>query len=206
MPAVPGRRRLRWRSPCTPTANLPPDRDRTGGTMHSKTMKQPVKDPTARSRFLAVVDWTLDPREVAAALHEHTRGRPARFGLLVPARLHGLQWIGDPTASRPCAERQLRELGRLLRERDLDVVAAQVGDPERVPAIDQALSDWGADEIVLVDRRKRGRGYWPFGLARRIRRASRLPLRSIPIRSAPEAGAGLRWVGTSPRCASPQAA
>jgi hypothetical protein len=155
---------------------------------------------TTDIRALAVVDWSLDPQDVAVALHAHAGAQTVRFGLLVPARLRGLQWIGDPTASRPCAELQLREVARHLRESGLDVAAERIGDPERVPAINEALSGWAADEIVLLDRPGRRRSHWAFGLERRIIRASGLPVRSIAVQAAGKRGVGLPWVGRAPRC------
>jgi hypothetical protein len=168
--------------------------------MTSTNSTQPAHDAAAGSQALAVVDWSLDPDDVVVALREHASGRTVRFGLLVPARLHGLQWIGDPTASRPCAERQLQSVAGRLRESGLDVGAERIGDPERVPAVSEALGDWAADEILLVDRRSLRPAYWPLGAVRRITRASGLPVRSIPVQSAAKTGARLAWAVGSHRC------
>jgi hypothetical protein len=168
--------------------------------MSSTNSRQPAEAATTGSQPLAVVDWSLDPADVVDALHEHAGGRSVRFGLLVPARLHGLQWVGDPTASRPCAERRLREIARRLRASGLELGAERIGDPERVPAINEALGDWAADEILLVEDRAPRPGHWPFGLVRRISRASGLPVRSIAVRAAARS-AGLPRVGGSRRCA-----
>lgn len=120
-------------------------------------------------RVLAVADWRVDPGAVADTLAAE-RG-PTAFGFLVPASLPGLAWIGNPNASRPCAERQLAELERLARERGLTVETAAVGDPERVAAIAAALDTWDADRIALFDRR-------PRRLARRLERKTGRPVRS----------------------------
>ena len=114
-------------------------------------------------RVLAVADWSVDPGVVANALLAESKRQPTAFGLLVPARLPGLAWIGDPNASRPCAERQLVELEHLARERGLSVETASVGDPERVAATAASLDAWDADRIVLFDRR-------PLNVARRLQR------------------------------------
>lgn len=169
--------------------------------MISMNSRQAGSEPTASSRALAVVEWSLDPDDVAVALHEHADGRAVRFGLLVPARLHGLQWIGDPTASTPCARRQLQEVARRLRESGLDVAAERIGDPERVPAIAEALSEWAADEILVLDRGAPRHGNWPFGLVRRVGRASGLPVRSMAVQAATKTAGGVPWVGRSPHCA-----
>jgi hypothetical protein len=62
---------------------------------------------TSRARVLLVSDWTVDPHAVVAAAARHDERESAAFALLVPAWLHGLDWVGDPLASVPCAQRQL---------------------------------------------------------------------------------------------------
>ena len=128
-------------------------------------------------RVLAVADWRADPRVVADTLLAETLGEPSVFGLLVPARLPGLTWIGDPNASRPCAERHLAELERLARARGLAVEIATVGDPERAAAITAALEDWEADRVLLFDSR-------PARIARRVAKRLRRPV--DPVAIAPE--------------------
>jgi hypothetical protein len=123
------------------------------------------------NRVLAVADWSVDPGAVADALAAAGDGERTAFGFLVPARLPGLAWIGDPNASRPCAERQLAELERLARERGLTVEVATVGDPERLAAITTSLETWDADRISLFDRR-------PRRLARRLERKTGRPVRT----------------------------
>jgi hypothetical protein len=96
--------------------------------------------------------------------------------VLVPARLLGLEWVGDPNASRPCACKQLREIERLAGERGALVAEGQVGDPEVVPAVDDALAGWDADEIVVFEPRHR------VALTRRLDLANRLGRRTgLPV-------------------------
>ena len=58
------------------------------------------------SRVLVVSDWRADPASVIAACRAHAAGGDVAFALVVPAWLHGLDWVGDPTASRPCGPHQ----------------------------------------------------------------------------------------------------
>ena len=129
---------------------------------------------------LAVADWTVDPHRVAAALRAERGRQAASFALLVPARLAGLSWTGDPYASRPCAERQLHELTELCDRSGIDLAGARVGDPEVVPAIEDALLDWPAARILLFDRGRRSVGH-PLELSRRVGRATGRPVDRIAV-------------------------
>ena len=125
-------------------------------------------------RVLVVADWATDPEAVVAAClvrHERSGGDLA---LLVPAWLHGLDWVGDPAASAPCAHRQLSAIGRLAEAAGITFHAAAVGDPDPVAAICDALNDWPADELVLFTRSRRTSVSHPSDLAHRVRRATGL--------------------------------
>jgi hypothetical protein len=95
--------------------------------------------------------------------------------------LHGLDWVGDPRASRPCAALQLEALERLARAADVDVAFAEVGDPDPTSAIEDARAAYAATEI-LVCARPRRLGH-PFTLARRLRRSTGLVVREVVIRA-----------------------
>ena len=47
-------------------------------------------------RVLAVVDWSFDPHAVVAAISARDEGQRLSYGLLVPSRLHGINWVGSP--------------------------------------------------------------------------------------------------------------
>lgn len=128
----------------------------------------PVQAPPQR-RVLAVADWAVDPHAVVAAASARA---PATFWLAVPAWLHGLDWAGDPRASRPCARRQLERLLALFRDAGLEVTGGSVGEPEPVTSIGDALAAWPADEILLCTRPRRLRH--PLDLAHRARRSTGL--------------------------------
>ena len=151
----------------------------------------------APRRVLAVADWSLDPHVVVASLSAHDQGRRTVYGLLVPASLHGVDWAGEPHASRPCAKRQLRDLERLCRNAGIPVVATRIGEPEAASAIDDVFYDWPADEVLLFAPRRRVKVPNPFGLARRVQRATRVPVTRIPV-SRPRAKA--RRSRSAPHC------
>src|SRR4051812_36765227 len=64
-------------------------------------------------RVLVVSDWRTDPDDVIRHCRDRAAAGDVAFALVVPAWLHGLDWVGDPLASRPCAARQLESLVRL---------------------------------------------------------------------------------------------
>ena len=150
-------------------------------------------------RVLAVADWSLDPHVVVAALSAHDQGRRTVYGLLVPASLHGLDWAGEPNASRPCARRQLLDLQRLCRNAGIPIAAARIGDPEAAPAIDDVIDAWPADEILLFARRRKPRLPRPLALARRVERATRIPVTRIGVSADPAAARRSR---KAPHCRS----
>ena len=135
----------------------------------------------AYHRVLVVADWTTDPGAVVAALVERHAPLESEFVLVVPAWLHGLDWIGDPAASVPCAERQLAAIVRVAQSIGLTLHAASVGDPDPAAAICDALDDWPAAEVVLCTRTRRASVPHPFDMAHRVRRAAGLPVSVVGL-------------------------
>jgi hypothetical protein len=156
------------------------DEKRQGEMVMQTSSSIPIENGRVR-RLLAVADWDLDPETVVAEMRNHGRVQPAQFGLLVPARLHGLDWVGDPRASRPCAERQLLEPQRLCRNAGIDVGPARIGDPEATPATVEALADWPAHQILIFWRRRRVGALNPLSLNRRVRRATGLSVTRVDV-------------------------
>lgn len=163
-------------------------------------------------RVLVVADRSLDPKSVSDALSAHDQSDPSEFALLVPAKLGRLEWIGDSTASRPCAERQLAELVEQLRTAGLPVIRASVGDPEQLAAITDVLDEYPADRILLFERDRRLGVSLPWVLGRRLQRKTKLRVSRVTVpgisswsirpgwgRRAPQCGAGINRPATSAR-------
>jgi hypothetical protein len=127
-------------------------------------------------RALVVADWGVDPQAVVDALGAHNALHGTHFALLVPAALHGVSWVGDPKASRPCAEQRLGELRSLSERSGIPVEMARVGDPETVPAVVETLEEWPAEEILLFGRRRHLRFGGLLSLRRRLERWTSLPV------------------------------
>jgi hypothetical protein len=132
------------------------------------------------TRILAVTDWTVNPHAVVAALMR--RGPAARWSIVVPAWLHGLDWAGDPHAAEPCAETALLTIHQLVLDAGLDVELAVVGDPDPTAAVQDACAVLQPDAILLCTRRRRF-GH-PLDLAHRLHRITGLPTgrEHVPIR------------------------
>jgi hypothetical protein len=164
-------------------------------------MSTQALDPAmpATSRTLAVIDWSVDAATVADALRADIEREPATVDLLVPSRLPGLDWIGDPKASCPCAERQLSEVEDLVRRQGLEVGRVRVGAPERVVAVRDAAEAWRPDRIVLFDRPRLA--VWnPLSVARRVGRATGHTVERLEVPAANGRTRGL--VRREPRCAT----
>ena len=131
-------------------------------------------------RVLVVADWAVDPDTVIVACVRRAAESRATFALIVPAWLHGSDWLGDPYASRPCAARQVEALERIASAAGLDVQLAATGDPDPTSAIDDARAAFPATEILVCGRARR---LHAFGLAGRVRRASGLPVHEVAMSS-----------------------
>jgi hypothetical protein len=134
-------------------------------------------------KMLLVSDWAADPEEVAgAAARAVANGGFAEIGIVVPAWLHGIDWMGDPHASIPCAARHERLLAAACRARGLTVTTSEVGDPHPVTAVLDALSSERAERVlVALEPRRVPRPSW-LGLEGRVRRACGLPVEVLPVR------------------------
>ena len=145
-------------------------------------------DSTAE-RVLVVADWSADAEDVLAVCVQHRELSGGALRLLVPARLHGLDWAGDPAASVPCAQRPLTTIGRLTDAVGFAFEGAAVGDPDPVAAICDALH-------AAWPRRRGAAVSHPLDLARRTGRLTGLPVSHIQVRpsATPKPSTGwLRW-------------
>jgi hypothetical protein len=145
-------------------------------------------------RILVVADWTVDAHAVVDTVRRVAGAGARRVALLVPAWLHGLDWAGDPHASRPCAETQLARITYLATRANLEFDVAAVGDPDPVTAIMDVVHEWPADELLLCLRRRRlGLGHPVLG--RRAARSTGLETTRIEVTVA-----GLRGRGGTIHC------
>jgi hypothetical protein len=133
---------------------------------------------------LVVADWRIDAEAVAVTCRQRLAG-DCRLRIVVPAWLHGLDWAGDPFASVPCAEGQLDRLSRLCSDSGFRVISAEVGDPDPLSAICDALDNRTVPEILFFGRGRHVAAGYPFGVAARAERLTGLAVRCFNVRSMP---------------------
>jgi len=157
-------------------------------------MRHHPASPHAPDRLLLVADWSVDPKAVV----DVARQQRAADGvaLLVPAKLNGIDWAGDPYASVPCAQRQLDRITELADQAGLRLAGARVGDPEPLAAICDALADWPADELLLCVPRRRLTPPYPFDLRTRACRLTGLAIErlELPVAARASRRRGARWL------------
>jgi hypothetical protein len=108
----------------------------------------------------------------------------ATLRLLVPAQPPGLDWVGNPSASVPCAKRQLDSIGQRAAAAGLRLDAAAVGDPDPQAATWDAL-DWPADEPLLCTCPRRVALLHPFHLEDPARCLTGLTVSRLELPAAP---------------------
>ena len=126
---------------------------------------------------LVVADWAVDPEAVVATCA--ARDHKTELHLVVPAWLHGLDWAGDPWASVPCARRQLERIVELCLTAGLQVESAEVGDPDPLDAIGDAVRARYVGEIMLFARGRHVAAGHPLSVARRAERLTGLPVTGV---------------------------
>lgn len=152
------------------------------------------------TRILLVVDWDADPAGVVAECRRRASTGPTRFALVVPARLPGMDWFGDPAASCPCAARQLDEVTRAAAGAGLDVDSVGVGAPEVVTAVADALVGRAVDQVLLCSASAH-RIRPPLDVVWRLRRSTRLPVWRARLQTQHVAPRRRTWFGlTTSHC------
>jgi hypothetical protein len=125
------------------------------------------------NRMLIVAGLTADPTEIVDALRKKVEAEDRiEATVLVPASLHGLEWLGDPRATVPAAERYAAVLQVALLNLGVARCEARVGDPDSHAAIDDALADEEFDEVVISMRSSRVASVLGIGVADRVAAAS----------------------------------
>jgi hypothetical protein len=118
-------------------------------------------------KILSVVDWTVDPGKAIAALAQMERDD--EITIVVPAKLHGLDWIGDPQASIPCARRQAHALRHEAAVQGLNLRYVAAGDPDPSAAAMDFCLRWSFDEVAVI------------GLPARVAKTTGLPARRLAV-------------------------
>jgi hypothetical protein len=102
------------------------------------------------ARVLIVANRTATGSALLAAVRERARHGEATFHLVVPATPQGLHRVVDPeVAGREEARRRLHAALGPLSDAAGREVTGEVGDPNPLAAVEDALNLRGFDEIIL---------------------------------------------------------
>jgi hypothetical protein len=143
--------------------------------------RQRVVTPSSRLRLLVVANETVEGEELLETIRARVRDQPADIYVVSPALNSKLRhWTSDEDAARDVARARLdRSLARLsavgLHAR------GDVGDADPVQAVEDALREFGADEIVLSTH-PQGRSHWlERGVVDAVRQRFDVPVTHVVV-------------------------
>jgi nucleotide-binding universal stress UspA family protein len=104
-------------------------------------------------RLLVVTTGPADEAVLREEVRRHTDGEEVEIHVVAPAtELSRLEWLAsDEDRARAKAAKAAREATEAV-ETAGEVEETQVGDPDPVQAIEDALRNFAADELVIVTR------------------------------------------------------
>ena len=106
-----------------------------------------MSDP---ARVLILANRTAGTEALQEAVRERAARGDSRFHLVVPAEAHGLHRLVDPQDDdKDDARRALETALPLLTEAAGSEVTGELGDPEPLSALQDAVNLRGADEIII---------------------------------------------------------
>jgi hypothetical protein len=109
-----------------------------------------VASSATPARVLVVANRTAATPALVEAVRERAQASPATFTLLVPNTAHGLHRVVDPEdQGHTEADQAVAAAVPLLEEAAGAPVAAMVGVPEPLSAIQDAINLHGFDEIII---------------------------------------------------------
>jgi hypothetical protein len=142
----------------------------------------------ASPRILVVANRTAATPALLAAVRERAARGPARFTLLVPNTVHGLERITDPEDATHTEAEQVLDLAiPLLEEAAGRPVEGMIGVPEPLAAIQDAVNLHGFDEIILSTLPKRVSRWLRLDLPSKVAGLG-LPVTTVVATGRSEAG------------------
>jgi hypothetical protein len=140
-----------------------------------------------KASVLVVANRTAESDELRSALRARAQEGPAAFTLLVPATPHGVAWAADMHSGASHAEEHMRKAVERLRGEGIEV-DGQVGDPDPVAAVEDAVNFGSYDEVVVSTLPTHLSKWLKLDLPHRIERKTGLPVRHV-MASEPKAAA-----------------
>jgi nucleotide-binding universal stress UspA family protein len=104
-------------------------------------------------RLLVVTTASADDALLREQVRQHTGGEEVDLKVVAPAaKMSPLKWLAsDEDAARDEAENVAEESARAVGGQAR--VETEVGDPDPVQAIEDALATFPADEVIVITRR-----------------------------------------------------
>jgi hypothetical protein len=137
-----------------------------------------------RADVLVVANRTAGSPELVAALKERAGQGEVKFHLLVPSTPHGVAWAADMHSGGEEAEHDLEAAVSRLRGEGLDVDDGQVGDPDPVAAVEDAVNFKEFDEIIVSTLPRHVSKWLKLDLPHRVERATGKPVTHVEAKSA----------------------
>jgi len=125
------------------------------------------------ARYLVVAHQTAGSPELREQMLELSREDPAaEFTILVPATPPANLLVWEEGEAKEIARRRAEESQRSLEQTGLKVLAARVGDHERLQAIGDELGAYGGYRAIVISTFPAGASRWlKMDLVSRARRS-----------------------------------
>jgi hypothetical protein len=104
-------------------------------------------------RLLVVTTTPVESRLLRDRVREHAGATEAEVRVVAPASdLSPLQWLATDEDEARAEAAEIAGATERAVEPEAESVAAEVGDPDPVQAIEDALRQWPAEEVLVVTR------------------------------------------------------
>jgi hypothetical protein len=133
-------------------------------------------------RLLVVTTTAADEAALREQVREHAGGEEVEIHVVAPtAELSRLQWLAsDEDEARAEAEKVARRASAAVGETG-KVEEAEIGDPDPLQAIEDALRTFPADELIIVTRSGEDATWLEQGSLEEARERFRLPTRHLVL-------------------------
>ena len=130
-------------------------------------------------KVLVVATRTAACNELVDVLTDRAQQSPATFSLLVPATPYGWAWLADMYSGGVEAERYMTAALERYSEAGLEVDSAQLGDPDPVAAVMDAVHFAAYDEIVVCTLPRHLSKWLRVSLPHRLASVTGLPVTQV---------------------------
>jgi nucleotide-binding universal stress UspA family protein len=130
-------------------------------------------------KVLVVATRTAACSELVDVLSDRAVQEQATFHLLVPATPYGWAWLADMYSGGVDAERYLAAAVSRYREAGIELESAQLGDPDPVAAVMDAVHFARFDELVVSTLPRHLSKWLRLSLPHRLRSVTGLPVTHV---------------------------